>query len=696
MSQHRIEILERALKREKSARKIAEKILEVKSRELYSISEELKIINIKLEELLKEKSSQLKGVFENINDSYLIMGLAGNVLKMNDTAVDFFGYDISKEKLNVINLIYPEDSTYAFESFNQLYKTGSFSNYTARILTKEKQVKWVQINASLIYDKKGKKIAAQGIIRDITASKKARELIEEQKKELDVIVENSSFGIALTQRGSFLKTNNVFQQLLGYSEKELSELSIKDVSFKEDYPMSKKYLEKMNSGEIDHFVLDKRYKRKNGSVVWAKANVNAVRNSSGGIKFQVALIEDVTLERERTLILDLINDLAKSILGKNNIYDIASEIAKKIAKYLDAKDCVIYLVNHKNNTLEQIASNGFKLNKKIHQKYILPIGKGIVGNVAELGKAEIVNDTSKDNRYVIEDERRFSELAVPIISDGKVIGVIDSEHIDKNYYRKEHLKTLENIASLVSMQLKSAININEREKAEIKNVELLNQLEKSNDELNEYAHIVSHDLKSPLRSINALVSWIKTDNEGKLEIGTLQNFNLIEDTLEKMEQLISGILLYSGVDSTTSEKQDVNLNIVLEELQQILFIPENITVEVLRKLPVIRGEKLKFQQLFQNFISNAIKFNNKEKGIIQIDVLENKLFYQFSVKDNGIGIEKKYHDKIFKIFHSLKTSKESSGIGLSIIKKIVDLYKGKVWVESQLNIGSTFYFTIKK
>jgi len=102
------------------------------------------------------------------------------------------------------------------------------------------------------------------------------------------------------------------------------------------------------------------------------------------------------------------------------------------------------------------------------------------------------------------------------------------------------------------------------------------------------------------------------------------------------------------------------------------------------------------QQLFQNLIGNAIKFNNKEKGLVEINFRSEKSFYQFSVKDNGLGIHKKYYNSIFKIFHSLKNDINSSGIGLSIVKKIVDLYQGKVWVESEINVSTTFYFTIKK
>jgi PAS domain S-box-containing protein len=698
MNQEQIDILQGALKREKTARKAAEKILEDKSRELYTLSEELKVTNAKLEDLVNEKSSQLAGIFENIIDAYLVIDLSGNALKMNDAATDLFGYDITEETLNITNLIYPEDATYAFESFSELIEKGSFSNYTARILRKNKEVRWVHINASLIYDKNKKAIAAQGIIRDITETKRTSELIEEQKKELDVIVQNSSLGIVLTQFGSIIRTNQAFQKLLGYTEEEFSKFTVKDITFAEDLPASKYYTDQMNSGAIDNFVINKRYKRKNGSVLWAKTNVNPVRDNFNEIQYQVALIEDITLEREQTLIIDMINELAKSILGKYDIYEIAWEMIQKIAEYLGTDDCIIYLVNHQSQTLEQIASFGAKVGskKEVINKIVLPIGKGIVGHVAQSGKPEIISDSSKDKRYIVDDQKRFSEISVPIISEGKVIGVIDSEHLGKNFFRKEHLHALENIASLVSMQFKSALNIRKREKAETKNIQLLDKLEKSNNELNEYAHIVSHDLKSPLRSIDALISWIKMDNEGKLDDPTVQNLKLIGDTLETMERLISNILEYSSAGSDTNESQEVDLNETMDDLKKLLFVPNHISINIVKKLPVLKGDPTKFQQLFQNLLSNAIKFSNKDNGIVEIDFMEKPSFYQFSVKDNGIGIEKKFHNRIFKIFQSLNKSKESTGIGLSIVKKIVDLYEGTVWLESVPGEGATFFFTIKK
>jgi len=559
------DILKRALEREKAARKAAEKILEEKSRELYTTSQ-------KLEHLLDEKSSQLQGVFENIIDAYVLMDINGNVLKLNEAATKLFGYDIDKESVNVVDLIYKEDYQYAMLSYTDLQAKGSFKDYEARVYTKSGEVKWVHINASIVFDNNKTPIAAQGIVRDITA------------------------------------------------------------------------------------------------------------------------------DREKSIIIDLINNLTKSILDKTDINEIAWEIVSNIGEYLDSDDCIIYLVNYEKENLEQIAAYGDKINddNKIVSTLFLPIGTGIVGSVVNSKKSELIKDTSKDHRYVVDIERRFSEITIPIINNGRVIGIIDSEHKNKNHYTDEHVKTLENIAGLVAIKLRTALSIKERDKAEAQNVQLLSELEKSNNELHEYAHIVSHDLKSPLRSIDALVSWIKNDNEGKLDEITIQNFDLIESTLENMDLLISDILEYSSIGTTTENEEEVNLNSIIENLNKTLFIPENISINVVSNLPTVKGDSTKFLQLFQNLISNAVKFSDKEKGIVEIDFKEEPSFYQFSVKDNGIGIDKKFHDKIFKIFHALNKNKDSTGIGLSIVKKIVDLHEGDIWVESDPNIGSTFYFTLKR
>ncbi|MBT8325837.1 MAG: PAS domain S-box protein [Winogradskyella sp.] len=826
MSDDKIGVYMRALERERAARREAERILEEKSAELYEANEQLTRLNRDLESLLTRTDSQLQGVFENIVDPYVIMDLTGNILKMNNAAIHLLGFENDKVDFNLMDMVLPSEYDRVAKSFKTLLKKGTLTDFEIEIKTKNEELKIVHINASIIYDK-DIPVAAQGIIRDIT------------------------------------------------------------------------------------------------------------------------------LTREKEFVVEVINDIAQSILGKFDLYEIAYQITDKIATYLESNDCVIYLYHEDENTLEQISAYGEKLdeNNQLVNKIILKEGEGIVGAVAKSGIAEIVHNTELDKRYVKDIDNCKSEISIPILLGNKVIGVIDSEHPEEGFFTNKHLDMLNSIANIVALQLKSAIDLRERKLIEeqliesenrlstlilnldsgvlledenrkivvtnrkfceffkipvdpsklvgedctgaaeqskmhfldpqsfvsrintilndkkavlgeelrmadgtilerdyipifknntykghlwtykdvtlkrkysksleaqkqkysniianmnlglievslddeilmannsfvkmsgysedeligkvanevftiekdkatikkenddrkkgvsnsyeirikrkdganrvwlvsgapnynlngevigsigihlditdIKNLQrqkeaLVKDLETTNNELQEYAHIVSHDLKSPLRSINALVNWIKEDNKEKLDEASLQNIALIEVTLEKMEQLISDILDYSSVGSDKAKKETIDLNHLMKEILPLLHVPDHITISINKPLPKVKGDCTMLQQLFQNLLSNAVRYNDKKEGQIEINYRDKNSFYQFSVKDNGIGIDKKYHDKIFKLFHSLNKRKDSTGIGLSIVKKIVETHNGKIWLESEPGEGTTFYFTIKK
>lgn len=226
--------------------------------------------------------------------------------------------------------------------------------------------------------------------------------------------------------------------------------------------------------------------------------------------------------------------------------------------------------------------------------------------------------------------------------------------------------------------------------------ELLQNLELQNQELNEYAHVVSHDLKAPLRNIDTLVNWVIEDNKEHIGEGCLNSLNLVLFNVERMDLLIKGILDYSTIDKLESENRIVDFNHLIDEVKRVIFIPENTQVNIVTDLPKIYGNSSRFKQLFQNLIQNAINHNDKEKALIEIGAIERENEFEFYVKDNGKGIAKAYHNKIFKVFTKLESNSSSSGIGLSIVKKIIDFYKGNIWLESQEQIGTTFYFTIPK
>ncbi len=245
-------------------------------------------------------------------------------------------------------------------------------------------------------------------------------------------------------------------------------------------------------------------------------------------------------------------------------------------------------------------------------------------------------------------------------------------------------------------KLKHEINI--RKQSEQKQQQLLDELKGVNQELNEFAYIASHDLKAPLRAIRSLAKWILEDYAHRLDEEGQKQLELLNQRTERMQKLIDGILQYSRVGRCKEELVTVDLNKMVPEIIDMIAPPDNITVSIETDLPTIECEETRMMQVFQNLISNAVKYMDKPDGRISISCREQDEAWEFAVTDNGPGIDKKYHDKIFQIFQTLtdQSNYESTGIGLTVVKKIVEMCGGQITLESELAKGTTFYFTYPK
>lgn len=237
-----------------------------------------------------------------------------------------------------------------------------------------------------------------------------------------------------------------------------------------------------------------------------------------------------------------------------------------------------------------------------------------------------------------------------------------------------------------------------RKQAEERQARLIIELESANEELKNFAYVVSHDLKAPLRAIGSLADWISADQSEKLDAEGKEHLRLLIQRARRMDSLIDGILQYSRVGRVREAVVGVDVNEVVQEALAMLAPPPHIHVEVAVDLPTIRAERTRILQVFQNLLSNAIKYLNKPDGLIRIDCVGREREWQFSVSDNGPGIESRHFKRIFQLFQTLapKDRLESTGVGLSLVKKIVEMYGGRVWIESQLGAGSTFLFTLPR
>lgn len=229
-----------------------------------------------------------------------------------------------------------------------------------------------------------------------------------------------------------------------------------------------------------------------------------------------------------------------------------------------------------------------------------------------------------------------------------------------------------------------------------KNV-LLKHLETQNESLNNYAHIVSHDLKSPIRNINALITWIMEDEKESFSTTSKDNAILVLENLEKMDKLISGILKHATIDSTEEHKTTFQVREMLQEIQKSIYVPDNVTFNYGLDLPELTMERTKIEQMFMNLMLNAVTATEHLKaGLIQIDLIKNKDFWEFSISDNGKGIPKKHQESIFNMFKKLDNDNNATGIGLALVKKIVTFYKGNILLKSEENKGTTFYIQLRK
>ena len=390
----------------------------------------------------------------------------------------------------------------------------------------------------------------------------------------------------------------------------------------------------------------------------------------------------------------------------SNIDSLISKSLKQIGEFVLADRSYIFSYNHVNNT----ASNTFEwcakgITQEIDNSQNIPINA--IPDLIEMhkkGKAFLVedvdllpNDSEYSLRAILESQGIKSMITLPMIKDDDLIGFIGFDSV------REIRKYSENEKSILFVFANLLVNVNQRKEyekrikeQERKKEELLKYLSFQNEELTEYAQIVSHDLKAPLINIHTLISWFIDDHKEAFEESFFNPLNEVLFNVERMDFLIKGILDYSMIDRLELEDTEINFNVLIQEVIKTMLIPANTKITIQENLPNFSGNTWKFKQVFQNLIQNAIKYSDKENATIEVGFTEKNDRFKFFVKDNGIGIKAEYFDKIFKVFSKLASTGSSSGVGLSIVKKIIKYYKGSIWLESKEGVGTTFYFTILK
>ena len=308
------------------------------------------------------------------------------------------------------------------------------------------------------------------------------------------------------------------------------------------------------------------------------------------------------------------------------------------------------------------------------------------------------HDLVRDN-LAVRDLNVIAYLGIPLMTpEGHVIGSFCAIDGACRAWEESDIKIMTELAELVMTEISLRHQIKERDKAEKVLASQAAELARSNEELEQFAYVVSHDLKAPLRGIRSLAEWIVEDYEEVIGEDGQKQLALLQGRTDRMQDLIDGILKYSRAGRQEGDALEVDFHALIQEALLILDAPAHIQITVETEMPAYWCEPARIGQVFQNLIGNAIKYNDKPAGHIRIGCEDKGSVWECYVADNGPGIDAKYFGKIFQLFQKLESRDEveGTGVGLALVKKIIEVHGGQIRVESKVGEGSTFFFTLPK
>jgi len=416
--------------------------------------------------------------------------------------------------------------------------------------------------------------------------------------------------------------------------------------------------------------------------------------------------------QQRNRILSALEQSTLVLMKKLDLTDVLQTILSQAAQLLDTSGGYIYIVDpDEKNITVTVALDHFA--QHIGNK--LQPNEGLAGKVWQSGQPINVSDyhswISRSTQY--NDSPFYAVVGVPLRSEDRVIGVLGLAHIELGpIFSPEDVELLTRFAQLASIALENARlhtlsqqELVERKQAEIEREKLIAELSTKNTELDGFAYTVSHDLKAPLVTINGFLGFLEKDAAA----GDVQRMKKdsahIHNAVSKMQRLLNELLELSRIGRMMNAPETIAFEDLIRDAMDVVrgrLESRGVTVKLSPpigtqpKLPAIYGDRQRLTQVLQNLIDNAVKYMG-DQSEPQIEIGQRGLEGDhpvFFVKDNGMGIAPEYHERIFGLFNKLDPNAEGTGVGLSIVRKIIEVHGGRIWVESEAGMGSTFLFTL--
>ena len=557
-----------------------------------------------------------------------------------------------------------DEDRWMLQETDKKYRAGLIDQHTLeyRIHHKNGSLKWVLDRGVVIEkDKDNKPLRIVGTHTDITDRKNLEIRLSEEKRKYSGIFNSANQFIGLlSPDGILLEVNNTAVDFGGLKAKDVVGKLLWETPWCQTNPdLFKELFDKALKGELVRENV--QIKGRNEQKIWIDFTLKAVYNDAGDISFIIPEGRDINQQ-----------------LLLQNLHKEQEEKIRLFVKYTPAAVAMF-----DTEVKYIIASDRWYTDYGLEGRDI--IGQShydVFPEIRNLPEWIEIHQRCLKGSIEINDESPFPR------PDGE----IDWIHWEIHPWHKYD----GSIGGIIMFTEVITEKVNARE-----NLKKLNQeLVISNNELEQFAYIASHDLQEPLRMVSSFLQLLEKKYKPRLDETAAQYIHFAVDGAERMKALIKDLLAFSRVGSIKQELEWVDVKTVLEETTLILSsaIEESGTIIRCGQLPMIKADRIQINQLFQNLISNAIKYASDKKPVIEIRCEENDQYWIFSVKDNGIGINAKYFEKIFVVFQRLhtKSSYSGTGIGLAICKKIVEKHEGRIWVESLEGQGSTFNFTIAK
>jgi len=479
------------------------------------------------------------------------------------------------------------------------------------------------------------------------------------------IFDNAIAGIfQSTPNGRFMQVNAALARMYGYASPEDMIASVTDITTQlyVDPELRVSLLQRLANGEqIKNF--ESLDYRKDGSTFWTSANMQEVRDEQGILRFYEGTVEDISLrksmETERRQVNAVLQQF-KNIMDESN--DAIFIIDPVTSRYLYFNGRACTMLGYTHEELSDMA--------------VTNVAAHIANLDVWLARVELVRE---NNGLIFETSyRRKDGTSFPVEVSARLL---------------EYAKG-QAIVAFVR-------DITERQRAEREREKLISDLEAKNNELEQFTYTVSHDLKAPIITIKGFLGFLEKDIAGNKPENVHKDVMRINDAVDKMHSLLSELLELSRIGRMMNAAELIPFHeLVQTALDNIhgRLAPRNITVQTQPNLPAVHGDRQRLTEVLQNLLDNAAKYMGAQSDPrIEIgqqgEENHNPIFY---VKDNGIGIAPQYHERIFGLFNKLDPKSEGTGIGLALVKRIVEVHGGRIWLESDgvPGKGSTFYFTL--